>query len=305
VGNVICPEVSPSLSELRSRGSTEGPSRKRLAALYKDPSEVRALEHVQGMRGGSQAQLMRCSDGHYYVVKFRNNPQGTKVLVNELLAHGIACVLGLPIPPCALVDVGQTLIELTTELIVQTPTGRIPCASGVAFGSRWCAGSWDAPFGLPPGRVENLEDFWGMFLFDLWTHHVDSRQVVFRRKPSERYQMLMIDNGFCFSTEEWRNHANFRQMCSFQGLSAYTKSKEMCSTERSLALCEPWLSRIENRFSLERLLSLVELIPAEWVQNPKEWEPLLVALDSRRCLVRELAKDALDSYKRCCHKVGL
>jgi len=28
------------------------------------------VEHIRPMRGGSQPHLMRCSDGHYYVVKF-------------------------------------------------------------------------------------------------------------------------------------------------------------------------------------------------------------------------------------------
>ena len=36
---------------------------------------VEAVQHVRRMRGGAQGHLMRCSDGQFYVVKFRNNPQ--------------------------------------------------------------------------------------------------------------------------------------------------------------------------------------------------------------------------------------
>ena len=54
-----------------------------------------ALEQIRRMRGGAQAQLMRCADGGYYVVKFQNNPQGLRVLVNELLATRLAARLGL------------------------------------------------------------------------------------------------------------------------------------------------------------------------------------------------------------------
>ncbi len=46
---------------------------------------VRALEQIRRMRGGAQSHLMRCDDSHYYVVKFQNNPQHRRVLVNELL----------------------------------------------------------------------------------------------------------------------------------------------------------------------------------------------------------------------------
>jgi hypothetical protein len=46
---------------------------------------IQAVQHVRKMRGGAQSHLMRASDGHYYVVKFQNNPQHLRVLANELL----------------------------------------------------------------------------------------------------------------------------------------------------------------------------------------------------------------------------
>ena len=41
---------------------------------------------------------MRCSDDHFYVVKFRNNPQHMRVLANEMLATRLAERAGLPVP---------------------------------------------------------------------------------------------------------------------------------------------------------------------------------------------------------------
>ena len=55
-----------------------GLRRKRLA--------IAAVQHVRRMRGGAQSHLMRCSDGHFYVVKFQNNPQHRRVLANEMFA---------------------------------------------------------------------------------------------------------------------------------------------------------------------------------------------------------------------------
>ena len=43
---------------------------------------VVAKEHIRKMRGGANAHLMRASDDHYYVVKFRNNPQHSRILVD-------------------------------------------------------------------------------------------------------------------------------------------------------------------------------------------------------------------------------
>jgi len=65
------------------------------------------------MRGGAQAHLMRCDDDNYYVVKFQNNPQHKRVLVNELLGTRLARRLGLPTTPLEIVFVSQYLIELT------------------------------------------------------------------------------------------------------------------------------------------------------------------------------------------------
>ena len=50
------------------------------------------------MRGGAQSHLMRCSDEAYYVVKFQNNPQGVRILANELLGTRLAARLGLRVP---------------------------------------------------------------------------------------------------------------------------------------------------------------------------------------------------------------
>src|ERR1700684_1713228 len=49
-----------------------------------------AVEQVRGMRGGAQSHLMRCSNRAYYVLKFQNNPQGLRILANELLGTRLA-----------------------------------------------------------------------------------------------------------------------------------------------------------------------------------------------------------------------
>ncbi len=35
-------------------------------------SGIAAIQHVRCLRGGSQSQLLRASDGLYYVTKFQN-----------------------------------------------------------------------------------------------------------------------------------------------------------------------------------------------------------------------------------------
>ena len=79
------------------------------------------------MRGGAQAHMMRCSDGEFYVVKFRNNPQHLRVLTNEMLATRLAETAGLPVPLTEVVEVSDWLVEHTPELHIQLAHQVIRC----------------------------------------------------------------------------------------------------------------------------------------------------------------------------------
>src|ERR1041385_5575013 len=101
----------------------------------------RAVEQIRRMRGGAQSHLMRCVDEHgdqqYFVVKFQNNPQHRRILVNELLGTRLARRMGLPTTPVGIVEVSEGLIRLTAELVMEMPRARIPCQPGPQFGSRY------------------------------------------------------------------------------------------------------------------------------------------------------------------------
>ncbi|MGH9466393.1 MAG: HipA family kinase, partial [Terriglobales bacterium] len=163
---------------------------------------VLAVEHIRPMRGGAQSHLMRAADGNYYVVKFVNNPQHRRVLANEWLAARLARGLGLPVPPAALIEVPQELIEGSPGLMLRIAGQLIPCASGIQFGSRLPCADPTTPIYdyLPePGldRIGNLAEFAGMLAFDKWTCNCNGRQVVFcRPTPRKKLTVYMVDQGF-------------------------------------------------------------------------------------------------------------
>src|ERR1700761_371665 len=99
--------VRPSRGKQRGCGGP-GPKPKRFSAGCRvccyfscggSSVAVTAVQQIRRMRGGAQSQLMLASDGHLYVVKFRNNPQHVRVLANELLATRLAESAGLAVPP--------------------------------------------------------------------------------------------------------------------------------------------------------------------------------------------------------------
>ena len=106
---------------------------------------VVAVQHVRRMRGGAQGHLMRCSDGNFYVVKFRNNPQHLRVLANEMLATRLAEAAGLPVPGTEVVEVGDWLVEHTPELSIQLAGNTIPLPGGTAIWIAVCGESAGRP----------------------------------------------------------------------------------------------------------------------------------------------------------------
>ena len=159
-------------------------------------ARVCAVEYICRMHGGSQAKLVRCSDGKYYVVKFQNNPQGAKTLANELLATLLAKWLGLPVPEPAIVEVHPDLIQYTDELIIEQRHRKVRCRPGLCFGSLYANGepSPSNPIGwckvLPEGelgKVHNAEDFLGMLVFNKWVGNMDTCQTTFVRNYSLRH----------------------------------------------------------------------------------------------------------------------
>ena len=96
---------------------------------------IRAIEFVRKLRGGAQAHLMKAEDGHYYAVKFQNNPQGRRVLVNEWIAHAIFEQLRISTAKVA-------AIELTEAFLAANPLVRIEVGTSVyAPGPGWHFGS--------------------------------------------------------------------------------------------------------------------------------------------------------------------
>jgi HipA-like protein len=247
----------------------------------------RAVEQVRRMRGGAQAHLVRCADEVHYVVKFQNNPQGLRILANELLGTNLAARLGLPAAAGEVVEVREELIAHTDDLVIQLGRGRAPCKAGLQFGSRYPGPPAETTVYdfLPEEQlrtVVNLSDFCGMLVFDKWTCNTNGRQAVFFRAGGEpHYRAQMIDQGFCFNAGEW----NFPD-APLRGLYARHRVYE---SVRGIEAFEPWLSRVETKMDESALEEAASGIPPEWYNF--EADPLYRMLEQllrRRKLVRDL-----------------
>src|SRR5215831_3477657 len=251
-------------------------------------SVLSAVQQIRRMRGGSQSHLMRASDGHYYVTKFRNNPQHVRVLANEFLASRIGLHLGLPMPEVAVMEVSEWLVDNTPELQIDVAGLTQRCSSGLQLGIRYVANPETElvfdylPESLMLDRVRNIQDFARVFVLDKWTGNADGRQAVFSKAINARkYKVTFIDQGYCFNSAEW----NFPDS-PLRGV--YARNLVYQHTTGWNAF-EPALSRAE-RIDSANLWRLAEGMPEEWWHrgNSCDLEHLIEALYHRRSMICDL-----------------
>ena len=247
---------------------------------------VLAVQQIRRMRGGAQGQLMLGADEHIYVVKFRNNPQHTRVLANEFLASKLAAAAGLTVPDVEVVEVSSWLIENTPELEIDLGQIRVSCEPGLQFGSRFAGGTMPGQVVdyLPEeqlAEVKNLSEFAGILALDKWTGNANGRQAVFTRRQRERrYKAVFIDFGYCFHAGEWRF-----EDAPLRGV--YYRN-DVYRDVRGWETFEPWLTRLET-MPADTVWAAANEIPPEWYGgNLDDMEALVEKLLARRSRIREL-----------------
>ncbi|MDQ2948311.1 MAG: hypothetical protein M3Y27_20640 [Acidobacteriota bacterium] len=176
---------------------------------------VKIVKVVRRLRGGSQAFLVRASDGVSYVAKFSGNPQGNRTLINECMANHLLSLLSVATPDLVILRLDDRC-EGREELYFSMDR-RVPITSGLHLGSK-CPVAPDtvAIFDFLPrtlvSRVTNLDDVGVVFAFDQWIAHDDKRQFIFARQPNPKespakepkqkngsgFKAWAIDNGKCF-----------------------------------------------------------------------------------------------------------
>jgi HipA-like protein len=262
---------------------------------------VRAKQLIRKMRGGAQAHLIEGEDGAFYVVKFTNNPQHRRILINEWLACEFLRYLQIHVPDTVLFELTPEFIASSPELYLLMGSRREPIIPGIHFGSRLAVHpDRVAIFDFLPDKlllkVENRVDFLGTLVFEKWVGNADSRQAVFFRAgaktwtparseaaPRLGFLAQMIDHGFAFSGPHWEF-----QDSPLQGLYFRTA---IYDEVQSLDSFQPWLDLIEH-FPVEVIDTAWKSIPSAWLESDaEELEHMLERLMRRRPRVRHLVSD--------------
>lgn len=245
-----------------------------------------ATQHLRRVRGGSQAHLLRASDDGYYVTKFQGNPQGLRILANEMFASRLGRRLRLPMPTVEVLEVSEALIESSPGLHFEIAGRSTQYSAGKHLGCLYVADPLtDSVFDYLPEsmftNVKNAPDFARVAVLDKWLSNADGRQAIFSKKTSSRsYKVTFIDQGYCCNAIEW----------SFPDLplhGVYCKNHVYAHVQ-GWDDFEPALSLAED-MDINVLWLCAEAIPPEWYEGKtSELEQLVETVHQRRTKIREL-----------------
>jgi hypothetical protein len=253
-----------------------------------------ATRWLRKMRGNAQSHLIEASDRRSYVVKFQDNPQHKRVLVNELVASLLLGCLDIAAPPAATIWIDDKFLHDNPEVAMTIDGQSIPYRNGLQFASLYAGDPSGSPvYDFLPDtllhEVINLEDFLGAFVFDKWVANADPRQAVFYRTGGanrRRFAAAMIDEGLAFGGGEWR----FRD-CPAMGL--YHRSL-VYQNVSGIESFEPWLDRVAN-FSRAAIEAAFAQVPEEWLEcgERQRLDVLADQLYRRRGRVADLIEETI------------
>src|SRR3984893_2454455 len=263
---------------------------------------IQAKRLIRKMRGGAQAHLLECDDGHFYVVKFRNNPQHRRILVNEWFASVFLNYLQISTPVTAIVNLAAEFLAENPDIHIQHGSRRLAVEAGWHFGSRYPGDPakvmvYDFIPDLLLEKIVNRSEFLGVLAFDKWIGNADARQSIFFRARLQQWSSFaregplrpgfaahMLDHGYVFDGPHWTFTDSPLQGLYFRP----TVYRKVASFDDF----QPWLDRIVH-FPEEVVDEAQKQIPPEWLAGDESaLEAPLMKLMARRRRVPDLIRDS-------------
>jgi hypothetical protein len=164
--------------------------------------KLRATRYLTPLReGGSVPAIVEADDDGTYVVKFRGAAQGPRALVAELVAGGIARLLGLPVPQIVLMEVDPLLARSEPDPEIQA---LLLASAGTNVALDYLPGAlnWEPQRLAAPDPALAAKIVW----FDAFVTNVDRTA----RNPNMlrwHRQLYIIDHGAAlYFHHSWTDH---------------------------------------------------------------------------------------------------
>jgi hypothetical protein len=238
---------------------------------------VQAFRLLGGAGGCSHTAFAECLDDQgktqEYHVRFRENPQTPRILVNDLVAHEVAGVLGVPLP-------GHRLVFLTRQLAwgreIRESVGW-PVSAGPHFGVERVSPVLAEPTPSLIPRCVNRESFPGYVMLNALILNYDAiglgNFLIVEQNGKLTY--WPVDFGCCLGLPEWDATLVSRMLEPCPAM-----VPELRQAAGKAEAFRPWFERL-RRLDQGRVAWIVERIPREWDLPPDHREALVRFLHGR------------------------
>ena len=164
-----------------------------------EPGAVPVLEAVEWRErapgGGSESQVFRLTDNRFAIVKFPENKQGERVLVNELLACSLAEHLGLPVNIARLISIDERTIQAPRKAR-QIPEN---FSAGIRCGMIRFENNEVCNEATIRQKCDNAHELDSVALFERLVGRGDGRQLLMYPAPGAKgNRFAAFDYGFAF-----------------------------------------------------------------------------------------------------------
>lgn len=248
-------------------------------------SHPKATIYRESIVGVTSPYLMGFDDGNDYIVKFRENTWGPRVVVNEYLVGKISETLGFSHNECGLVEVEQTFIDDQPELDGNN--------GGLQFGSLFREDALDFSPG-DVGELKNEKDLPQVVVLDTLfcndDRHPQNILVVPGRGTGRRSSVFyMIDNSHAFEGKDWDQDV-LAELSESPKL--YMDAVNFNVIRPEMDTFKPSLIKLEALQS-SAVKSLIDSFPDQWEVSDGEKQALKDFINARKKLVRNIIENHL------------
>ncbi|WP_102344937.1 HipA family kinase [Bacillus sp. Marseille-P3661] len=244
---------------------------------------IQPVQLVESIKQGySKPQNILFSNGRQYAVKFKNNPSGTRILVNEYIAGRLGQILSLPIVPFEVVKINDDFINEHPILLQRKFT------SGSQFASLFIDNCIQLERDSQNENitVSNKNHLAKIIVFDLWIGNTDRKEnnVLLEPNGQGEYFLYMIDHGRCFSNAKWTVKTLEKMPKLEVTLNVHKWFAGLLQSENEIQSAIKEIMNIPE----EIIRDVIQSIPDDWDVTVSEREALVAHLVNAQQLLPQL-----------------
>ncbi|MNW33493.1 hypothetical protein D3C74_104560 [compost metagenome] len=248
--------------------------------------------------GSTKPYYIIGEDGNTYAVKFKENPQGIKSIINEYICSELAKILLLPVPEPALVNVSPDFLSIYGKTLGDFIGEEV--THGFHFGTQKIKKAYAIETGAMIELATNINVISELFIFDLFICNSDrdsnGGNLLFDAKEKK---IVILDHTHAFDLGTIWDAQQLRMRIGmpFQLLNPNGfVYKKLIPYVGGFNPFKSILDKL-NGMTHEQIWHIIDSVPDEWLLSSEE----KIALRDYLCDRKDRIHETLPLLKGCMH----